>query len=67
MIGVESVTELETIFTICSLVYTVGIFATILSTISTIYEEMDAKIKDYKKDRDTLNSFFEVHRLSNDI
>ncbi|KRX08145.1 Cyclic nucleotide-binding protein [Pseudocohnilembus persalinus] len=28
---------------------------------------MDAKIKDYKKDRDTLNSFFEVHRLSNDI
>ncbi|KRW99724.1 Cyclic nucleotide-binding protein [Pseudocohnilembus persalinus] len=67
LIGTKGSTVIETTFCICVLTCTIGIFATILSTFSMVYDEMDKKMKSFKQDRDILNSFFELHSLPNDL
>ncbi|KRX08143.1 Cyclic nucleotide-binding protein [Pseudocohnilembus persalinus] len=67
LIGTKGSTEIETAFCIIMLSWTIGIFAAILSTVSNVYQEQQAKYKDFKKDRDILNSFFEINNLPNDL
>ena len=48
LVGSKGVTFLETIFCIITLFATVGMFATILSSISNILDDMDLKTVSYR-------------------
>lgn len=61
LIGTKGDTIIETLFCIFVLINTVGIFATILSRVAMVHDEMEKKVLVYKKDRDVLTSFFELH------
>ncbi|KRX10765.1 Cyclic nucleotide-binding protein [Pseudocohnilembus persalinus] len=58
LIGSKGQTNLETIFCIFTLFCTVGMFATIISRISSILNDMDAKTINFRTDLEILNNFF---------
>ena len=54
LIGTKGQTFVETIFCCTTLFITVGMFATIISQISMILEEIARSEKAYKKDKEVL-------------
>ena len=58
LVGSKGDTFVETIFCCCALFGTVGMFATILSSVASIMEEIDRKYKDFNREKDIMNNFF---------
>jgi hypothetical protein len=55
LVGSKGDTTIETCYCICSLFGTVGMFATILSKVASMLDEMALKEKDFKRDKEILN------------
>lgn len=64
LVGSKGETSLETLFCILTLICTVGVFATILSSVAMVMEQMEQKTKDYKKDKETMNTFFSMNEIN---
>lgn len=59
LVGSKGETLLEIIFCCLTLLTTVGMFATILSKITQLIEEMDKSTKEYREEVDVLNKMFD--------
>lgn len=66
LVGSKGTTYFETIFCICTLLCTVGMFAKILSMVAMVMEEMEKKKKGFKMDKETMNTFFSMGDLTID-
>lgn len=58
LVGSKGETLIETCYCCLTLLITVGFFALILSSINNILEDIVKKGKDYKKDQEIINTFF---------
>lgn len=67
LIGSKGETDIESIFCIITLICTVGMFATILSSVAMVMEEMEQKRKSYKKDKEIMNHFFSNNEITLDL
>lgn len=67
LIGTKGDTIIETIYCIFVVIFTIGIFATILSKVAQVNDEMGQKEAAFKKDKDILTSFFELHDITKNL
>ncbi len=58
LVGSKGDTFIETLFCCFTLFGTVGMFATILSSVASIMEEIARKYKTYNREKDIMNNFF---------
>lgn len=63
LVGSKGDTTVETVFCVCVLFCTVGMFAKILSAVAMVMEQMEETKKNYKKDKEILNTFFSLHTI----
>ncbi|KRX00497.1 Cyclic nucleotide-binding protein [Pseudocohnilembus persalinus] len=61
LIGTKGQTDIETVFTILSLLVTVGYFAKILGQVQMVMDQMEQQKKAYKQEKEIMNSFFNIH------
>lgn len=57
LIGTNGETFIENCFTTFMLLLTVGVFAYLISTISTILDEINKEVREYKHDLGAINRF----------